>query len=184
MAAFRCGLDQASPISDERESKPPPAKLAARHLRDPWVFIATGFGCGLAPWAPGTLGSALGLAAWWLLLADLPAAGRLAAVAVAGAVGFAVIRQAVKRHGLGDEPAIVLDEIVGCWVALLMAPKALAPALLGFALFRAADIVKPWPVSWADAKVKGAAGILLDDVLAGGIALGALAIGQRVLWPT
>lgn len=171
-------------ISDQREPKPPPAKLAARHLRDPWVLLATGFGSGLAPWVPGTLGSALGLAVWWWLLADLPAAGRLAAVAAGGVVGFAVIRQAVKRHGLGDEPAIVFDEIVGCWVALLMAPKALAPVLLGFALFRAADIVKPWPVSWADAKVKGAAGILLDDVLAGGIALAALAFGQYILWPT
>ena len=78
----------------------------------------------------------------------------------------------------------MLDEVIGCWVALLMAPKALAPALVGFALFRAADIGKPWPVSWADAKVKGAAGVLLDDVLAGGIALAALAIAQHLLWPT
>ena len=171
-------------ISNQREPEAPRAKLAAHHLRDPWVFVATGFGCGLAPWAPGTLGSALGLAAWWWLLADLPAVGRLAAVAAGGVFGFAVIRQAVKRHRLGDEPAIVLDEVIGCWVALLMAPKALAPALVGFALFRAADIVKPWPVSWADAKVKGAAGILLDDVLAGGIALAALAIAQHLLWPT
>lgn len=170
-------------ISDQRDSQPPPAKLTAQHLRDPWVFAATGFGCGLAPWAPGTLGSALGLAAWWWLLADLPLAGRLAAVAAGCAVGFAAIRQAIKRHGLGDEPAIVLDEVVGCWVALLLAPKALVPALLGFVLFRVADIVKPWPVSWADAKVKGAAGILLDDVLAGGIAL-AVFIGARVFWPT
>lgn len=167
-------------ISDQHDSKPSPAKLTARHLRDPWVFAATGFGCGLAPWAPGTLGSALGLAAWWWLLADLSAAGRLVVVAAGCAVAFVAIRQAVKRHGLGDESAIVLDEMIGCWLALLMVPKTLAPALLGFVLFRAADILKPWPVSWADAKVKGAAGILLDDVLAGGIALAALAIGQHV----
>ena len=147
------------------------------------MFAATGFGCGLAPWAPGTVGSALGLVVWWWLLADMPLAGRLAAVAAGCALGFVAIRQAVKRHGLGDEPAIVLDEVVGCWVALLLAPKALVPALLGFVLFRVADILKPWPVSWADAKVKGAAGILLDDVLAGAIAL-AVFIGGHVFWPT
>lgn len=162
-------------ISENGESHPR-ARLAARHLRDPWVLLATGFGCGLAPWAPGSIGTLLGLGAWWLLLADLSLAGRLLALAVAATVAWAVIHQAVRKYALGDEPAIVLDEVIGVWLALLAAPKALAPALAGFVLFRVADIAKPWPVSWADAKVKGAAGILLDDVLAGGMAAIVLAV--------
>ena len=157
-------------------------RLAVRHLRDPWVLLATGFGCGLARWAPGTLGSVLGFGVWWLLLADLPLLGRLVVVAVAAAAAWGVIHQAVRKHGFGDEPAIVLDEVIGLWLALLAAPKALAPALAGFLLFRAADIAKPWPVSWADAKVKGAAGILLDDVLAGAMAAIVLAVGLHLLW--
>ena len=179
--ACACTCGGVSPISSERGESPPGARLAVRHLRDPWVLLATGFGCGLARWAPGTIGSALGLGAWWLLLADLPLLGRLAVVAVAAAAAWGVIHQAVSKHGLGDAPAIVLDEVVGLWLALLAAPKALAPALAGFVLFRAADIAKPWPVSWADAKVKGAAGILLDDVLAGGMAAIVLAVGVRLL---
>lgn len=163
-------------ISENGESHPH-ARLAARHLRDPWVLLATGFGCGLAPWVPGTIGSLLGLGAWWLLLADLSLAGRLLVLALAAAAAWGVIRQAVREHSLGDEPAIVLDEVIGLWLALLAAPKALAPALAGFVLFRVADIAKPWPVSWADAKVEGAAGILLDDVLAGGMAAIVLAVG-------
>ena len=167
------------PISEHGESHPH-ARLAARHLRDPWVLLATGFGCGLAPWVPGTIGSLLGLGVWWLLLADLPLAGRLLALTVAAAAAWGVIRQAVRKHGFGDEPAIVLDEVIGAWLALLAAPKALAPVLAGFLLFRVADIAKPWPVSWADAKVKGAAGILLDDVLAGGMAAIVLAIAMHL----
>lgn len=151
--------------------------MTARHLRDPWVLLATGFGCGLAPWVPGTIGSLLGLGAWWLLLADCSLAGRLLVLAAAAAAAWGVIRQAVRKHGFGDEPAIVLDEVIGVWLALLAAPKALAPALAGFVLFRVADIAKPWPVSWADSTVKGAAGILLDDVLAGGMAAIVLAVG-------
>lgn len=151
--------------------------MTARHLRDPWVLLATGFGCGLAPWVPGTVGSLLGLGAWWLLLADCSLADRLLVLAAAAAAAWGVIRQAVRKHGFGDEPAIVLDEVIGVWLALLAAPKALAPALAGFVLFRVADIAKPWPVSWADSTVKGAAGILLDDVLAGGMAAIVLAVG-------
>ena len=148
--------------------------LAGRDLRDPLVLAATGFGCGLSPYAPGTVGSALGAVLWWFLFADLDLFVRVGIVAAALAAGVAMVDRVAKRYRLGDEPAIVFDEIVGCWIALLAVPKTLPWVLAGFALFRVADILKPWPVSWADRAIKGGLGIMLDDVIAG--ALAALAL--------
>ena len=131
--------------------------------------MAAGFGCGLAPYAPGTVGTALGAALWWFLFAELDLAIRVGAVVGAFAIGVAVVDRVVRRHRLGDEPAIVLDEIVGCWVALLAVPKTLPWALAAVALFRLGDIWKPWPVSWADRTIKGGLGIMLDDLIAGAL---------------
>ena len=143
--------------------------MTARHLRDPWALVAAGFGCGLAPYAPGTVGTALGAVLWWFLLAELDLAIRVGAVVGAFAIGVAIVDRVVRRHRLGDEPAIVLDEIVGCWVALLAVPKTLPWALAAIALFRLGDIWKPWPVSWADRTIKGGLGIMLDDLIAGAL---------------
>ena len=131
--------------------------------------MAAGFGCGLAPYAPGTVGTALGAALWWLLFAELDLAIRVGVVVGAFAIGVAVVNRVVRRHRLGDEPAIVLDEIVGCWVALLAVPKTLPWLLAAVALFRIGDIWKPWPVSWADRSIKGGLGIMLDDLIAGAL---------------
>lgn len=152
-------------------------RLGFRHLRDPSVLFATAGGCGLVPWAPGTVGTLLAALLWWLLLADLAVPSRLAVTLLAGAAALGAIHLAVKRHALGDDPAIVLDEAVGCWLALVAAPKAWAPVVIGVLLFRAADIFKPWPVSWAE-RHAGAFGILLDDVVAGAMTAIALTIGM------
>lgn len=140
-------------------------------------MFATAGGCGLAPWAPGTVGTLLAALLWWLLLADLAVPSRLAVTLLAGAAALGAIHLAVKRHAFGDDPAIVLDEVVGCWLALVAAPKAWAPVVVGVLLFRAVDICKPWPVSWAERRA-GALGILLDDVVAGSMAAIALTIGM------
>ena len=144
-----------------------PAGLSWRQLRDPWVFVATGFGCGFVPFAPGTAGSVLGAAVWWFVLADQGVYTRAAAALAASFAGVLIVGRVVKRHRLGDAPAIVLDEIVGVWVALLFAPKSLPWVAAGFVLFRIADIAKPWPVSWADTRVKGGPGVMADDLIAG-----------------
>ena len=141
--------------------------MTARHLRDPLALVAAGFGCGLSPYAPGTVGTALGAILWWFLLAELDLLVRVGVVVGAFAAGVAIVDRVVQRHRLGDEPAIVLDEIVGCWVALLTVPKTLPWAVAALALFRLGDIVKPWPVSWADRTIKGGLGIMLDDLIAG-----------------
>ena len=62
---------------------------------------------------------------------------------------------------------IVWDEFVGMWLTLLLAPPGWAWILIGFCLFRTFDILKPWPINWVDKNVKGGLGIMLDDVLAG-----------------
>ena len=129
------------------------------------------------------MGTVVGVAVWWLAFAHLPLTGRLAVVMVAILITLGIIRRAVSGRELVDPPAIVLDEIVGVWVALCTAPKALLPVAVGFALFRLADIAKPWPVSWADAKVKGPPGIVLDDLVAGAIVAGALAVWQALPLP-
>jgi phosphatidylglycerophosphatase A len=64
----------------------------------------------------------------------------------------------------------VLDEFVGQWIALVAAPKSLLAVIVGFLLFRAFDIAKPWPVSWADRRLSGGLGVVIDDVLAGVLA--------------
>ena len=134
-------------------------------------MIATGFGCGLAPVAPGTVGSILGAALWWFALADLDFYTRTAAAFAGFFLAVVIIERVVQRHGLGDEPAIVLDEVVGMWFALLYLPKSIWWVCVAFVLFRIADIAKPWPVSWADRRVEGGIGIVFDDVIAGLMAL-------------
>ena len=64
----------------------------------------------------------------------------------------------------------MLDEFVGQWIALVAAPKSLLAVIVGFLLFRAFDIAKPWPVSWADRRLSGGLGVVIDDVLAGVLA--------------
>jgi len=137
-----------------------------RHLRDPVHLIALGFGAGLAPVAPGTFGSLVGLAIA-LALAPLGLGWNLAAVALAVAAGVWICGESARRLGVHDHPAIVWDEVAGMLIAMLAAPDAWWGALLAFALFRLFDIAKPWPIREIDHGMSGGAGIILDDVLAG-----------------
>ena len=144
-----------------------PAMLSWRDLGDPRTLLATGFGCGFAPVAPGTAGSLLGTVAWWFAFADLDFYLRAAAAFAAFFLGVLIVDGVVKRHRLGDEPAIVLDEIVGVWFALMFVPKSVFWVAMGFAMFRIADIAKPWPVSLIDTRVTGGLGVMADDLVAG-----------------
>ena len=144
-----------------------PVALTWRELRDPRVLLATGLGCGFAPVAPGTVGSVLGAAIWWFVFADLDYTIRAAAAFAVFFFSVLVVESAVKRYGLGDDRAIVLDEVVGMWFALLFMPKSILWVAAAFVLFRIADIVKPWPASWVDTRVTGGLGIMSDDLIAG-----------------
>ena len=130
-------------------------------------MVATGFGCGFAPVAPGTAGSLLGAVVWWFVFADLDFYLRAAGAFVAFIIGVLIVDGVVKRRRLGDDPAIVLDEIVGVWFALAFVPKSILWVATGFVLFRIADIAKPWPVSLIDTRVTGGLGVMADDLVAG-----------------
>ncbi|MBS0570592.1 MAG: phosphatidylglycerophosphatase A [Proteobacteria bacterium] len=138
-------------------------------LSHPAGWIACGFGAGLSPVAPGTAGSLLALLPW-LALRELPPAFHAAALVVAFALGVGVCDWAVRALKIADPGAVVWDEFVGLWLAL--APLVLWPRgwpwiFGGFMLFRIFDIAKPWPVSWADRKISGGLGVMLDDAFAG-----------------
>jgi phosphatidylglycerophosphatase A len=126
----------------------------------------------LAPKAPGTAGSLLALPLF-LLLAPLPLPVFLAVVALAALLGIWLCGQAAQMLGVHDHEGIVWDEFVGQWLTLVVLVPATSFDLAmvgwmawGFALFRLFDILKPWPIRWADQHVHGGFGIMLDDVLA------------------
>ena len=94
----------------------------------------------------------------------------LAAVVAVAALGIWASDVYVRRSGIQDPSAIVIDEVAGQWLALVALPVDPLAYFLGFALFRLFDIAKPWPVSWADRHVAGGLGVVLDDLLAGALA--------------
>lgn len=129
--------------------------------------------------APGTYGSLLGALTWWLAFANAPPFVPLLAAGLLIVAGTWLLHRVCARRGLGDDPAIVLDEVAGIWLALACVPSNVAAMAGGFLLFRLFDIVKPWPVSWADRRVSGGLGVMLDDVVAG--LLAAVTV-QVALW--
>ena len=133
----------------------------------PEHLIAYGFGAGLSPKAPGTMGTLVAIPIY-LLLANLPGLVYLLAVAALIGVGVWACDKVATELGQDDPPAIVWDEIVGFLVAMAAAPViSLAWIIMGFLLFRLFDIYKPWPVSWAENRFTGGVGIIADDLVAG-----------------
>jgi phosphatidylglycerophosphatase A len=153
-------------ISPEPDGSVPPGW---RHLREPVHLFALGFGAGLAPFAPGTFGSLVGLA-FALALAPLGTAWLAGAALLASVAGVWICGESARRLGVHDHPAIVWDEVAGMMIAMLAAPPQWWGAPLAFALFRAFDIAKPWPIREVDHGMRGGAGIMLDDVMAGAFA--------------
>ncbi|MBT4161410.1 MAG: phosphatidylglycerophosphatase A [Gammaproteobacteria bacterium] len=138
----------------------------------PDYFIACGFGSGLVPRAPGTAGSALGLVLF-LPAIGLPIVVQIGLVVMGLVFGIYISNRVAAEIGTKDPAAIVWDEFIGMWIAMLWLPD-LYWLPVAFVLFRLFDIVKPWPVSWADRDLEGGLGIMLDDVIAGLLALGSL----------
>ena len=141
-------------------------KIAARTvLTDPVNFLAFGFGTGLAPFAPGTFGSLPGVLLFWLTL-ELGLYVQLGVALALVLAGIWVCGESARRIGVHDHGGIVWDEIAGMYLTLLAAPLSVAGWLLAFVLFRAADIVKPWPIRDLDHRLGGGVGIMLDDLVA------------------
>lgn len=151
---------------------------ARKLLVHPAGWIATGFGSGLVPIAPGTFGSLAALIPW-LALRELPLPYYLLVLLAAFGIGVWACQWTIRRLGVEDPGLVVWDEFVGLWIALIALPERWYFVVAGFALFRFFDIVKPWPVRWADRRIKGGLGTMIDDVLAG---LYALACVQALAW--
>jgi phosphatidylglycerophosphatase A len=129
------------------------------------TIVATGFGSGYSPFAPGTAGSAVG-ALLLLPFVGVGGAWLLAAACVLFFVGVWAAGLVSRRVGLEDPSIVVVDEIVGIWVTVLGLPLTLPVVLSGFVLFRILDVVKPPPARRLE-RLHGGYGIMADDVMAG-----------------
>ena len=135
-------------------------------MHSPVHLLAFGFGSGLAAKAPGTFGT-LAAVPLYCLFALLPLSVYVVILLVAFVAGVWLCGESSRRLGVHDHGGIVWDEFVGFWLTMVAAPFSLTAVVLGFILFRIFDIWKPWPIRWADHRVEGGLGIMLDDVLAG-----------------
>jgi phosphatidylglycerophosphatase A len=135
-------------------------------------LLASGFGLGRAPVAPGTVGSVAAAAAG----AGLMLAGPLALPLGAMAASLLGVWAIGATGAADDDPGwVVIDEVAGQWITLLgLARPTPLGVLAALAVFRLLDVTKPGPVGWAD-RQRGAAGVMADDLIAG-------ALGAGILW--
>lgn len=171
----------------------PPVKFL---FADPAHLVACGFGSGLSPFAPGTAGTAFAWVSYPLLRFAFP--GDLACLLALGVMflfGIYACQITGRRLGVVDHGSIVWDEIVPFWGILMFCPPALLASPHGtyfsldsllwqtaaFFLFRFFDIVKLPPAGFFDTRVKNGFGVMMDDLMAAGHTVLALAVLKRLL---
>jgi len=130
------------------------------------IFLATGFFVGTVPFAPGTFGSIIGLPIVFLL-SRLNLLLSVFYILLFILFAIAIASAAEKIFNQKDPAKIVIDEIAGLMVAFTGLPFDLKTAIAGFIVFRAFDILKPFPIRVLENKLSGGSGVVLDDVLAG-----------------
>lgn len=157
-----------SPINPPMPTRP----TAAFMLSHPAHAIALGFGAGLSPKAPGTVGSLWAWAAWLLIQMHCSEQAQGLLIVMGIVAGWWACTVTAHHMGIADPGAIVWDEVVAMWLILWLAmPMGLSGQCVAFALFRFFDAVKPGPVGWADQLFKGFGrrggwGIIFDDLVA------------------
>ena len=151
-------------------------------MRNPVHLLAAGFGSGLSAKAPGTAGTMVGVAVY-LLLSELAVAPYIGVCVVLFTAGVWICERAADDLNEHDHPSIVYDEIVGYLITMIAIPAQWPWILAGFTLFRIFDIIKPWPISVLDRRVKGGFGIMIDDLAAALLALAVLHIARWWLAP-
>lgn len=160
-----------------RSSQPrPPTRLILSTPVHLWAF---GFGSGLAPVAPGTFGTLVGVV-FYAAIGWLPQELYWVVTMALFLLGLFLCGASARLLVVHDHPGIVWDEIVGLLITLVPVNMGIAQltadlpvwlwVVIGFAWFRAFDIIKPWPIRWVDRHVAGGTGIMLDDALAGAYA--------------
>lgn len=130
-------------------------------------LLSTWFYSGKSPFAPGTCGSLATLPFVFAVSYYYGSAGVAVFALIVSIAGVFIADAFEKKLGVKDPGQIVIDETAGQAITLLAAGTNIYLYAIGFALFRLFDISKPFPVSWADTKIKGGLGIMLDDILAG-----------------
>ena len=145
-----------------------------------WIKVATVFGVGRIPKAPGTWGSlvTLPLVLGLMLLGPLVYMAVTLAMAIIAIIAAEQYEQQSEKH---DSKEIVIDEVAGMLVTMTMLPMTWQSFVIGFILFRILDIFKPFPIRYFDRKVPGGFGVVIDDLVAGMIANGIL---QLMLYHT
>lgn len=135
-------------------------------LTTPVLFLAFGFGSGLAKKMPGTMGTFAAIPVYLAFVQTHILFYSVLTLLVCF-FGIQICDKAAKQLGEHDFGGIVWDEVAGYLVTMWFVPFSWDAVLIGFILFRVFDIVKPWPIKWIDQKVEGGFGIMLDDLLAG-----------------
>ncbi|MGZ3493923.1 MAG: phosphatidylglycerophosphatase A family protein [Thermodesulfobacteriota bacterium] len=130
------------------------------------LILATGFGVGYSPVAPGTLGTLIAIPIYYFLSNISSPTYEITLI------GFFFLSVWISEGaeiflGKKDDQRIVIDEIMGFLVTMLWVPKAAIFMVIGFFLFRFFDILKPFPICRLEKKLKGGYGVVLDDVMAG-----------------
>ena len=145
------------------------------------LLIATAFGAGYSPIAPGTAGSAVALAILWLV--PFSATGLIVFFVVVTLLGTWAAHVAEAVVGTKDPGAIVIDEVAGMTLSVLTLPLTAPVLLAGFVLFRVFDVVKPFPAGRLQS-LTGGIGVMIDDLVAGLYALIVLVVLRRLAgWP-
>ena len=139
-------------------------------IKHPVHMIAFGFGSGLSPKAPGTVGTLVAIPLY-LLLAPLSLTYYALFLVIFTLFSIYIAGRSAELLGIHDHGGIVIDEICGYLLTMLLVPTEWHWIILGFLLFRLFDIWKPWPISTLDRRISGGLGIVVDDLMAGIYAL-------------
>jgi len=148
-------------------SLPDPDIIKKLDFKHPATWLATWFGCGLMRPAPGTWGTLGAMPIGLILLTLGGKISLIVGIMLITWIGLWAARQFESMTGTHDNSMIVIDEVAGVWITLLACTLTPLSILLAFFLFRLFDVLKPWPISWLDRNVRGAWGVMLDDIAAG-----------------
>ena len=133
-------------------------------------WIATCFKVGYLPLAPGTWGSIFAILLWWVFIKDLNLYVFGVIIVLFFIIGLVTSNIMIDELDDNDPSHIIIDELVGQWLALLFLPNGLINIAIAFILFRFFDIIKPWPISLIEKLPKGL-GVMSDDLVAGFVTL-------------
>lgn len=117
--------------------------------------------------APGTIGTLAAMPPGWVIGQCFDAWGLWLAALLVLVAGTAAVNRHCRETGAEDPGEVVIDEVCGIWITMACFPLNASGMIAALVLFRLFDILKPWPVCWADRSISGGFGVMADDVLAG-----------------